>query len=98
MNRKLTQQEFEEIETLVNNALNAYTKKDAERYIRRLEFLSNTMSYDVAGNIRNIFSELVCSTKRASGQIMDKERFVSFARTDLYKLEGFGVERSSNDD
>jgi hypothetical protein len=35
-----------------------------------------------------VFGDLIASTKRASGKVTDKERFSSFARTDLYKLEG----------
>jgi hypothetical protein len=31
---------------------------------------------------------LIALTKRASGKVADKERLSSFARTDLYKLEG----------
>lgn len=98
MNRKLTPQEFKEIEHLVHCAITASTKRDASEYITRLNFLHRTMSYDVAGNIRNMFSELVGYTEAASGQVREKSHWESVARSALYKLESFGVGEDSSDE
>lgn len=95
-NRKLTQKEYAEIKNLVECIISAHTKKDAERYLTRLSFLSNTMSYEVAPNIRNMLSELVSCSQSAAGQVRNKEHWVSVAKSQLYKLESFGVEGEGN--
>ena len=98
MSRKLTPKEFDEIKNLVECAITAYTKKDAEKYVTRLRFLSNTLTYDIAPNIRNMFSELVCGATSAAGQVREKDHWVSVATSQLYKLEMSGVGEESNNE
>ena len=90
----LTQNEFDEIKSLVDDALSAPTKKEASAYLQKLKFKASTFS----GTSGNILSELCGSVSAASGQVSDKARKESFCRTDLFKLESFiARENGSND-
>lgn len=42
--------------------------------------------------MKKIFCSLVSCVDNASGMISDKERKISFAKQELYKLEWYGVE------
>ena len=86
MKTAITQNTYDEVSRLVECALNADTKKQAEPFTKRLEFLRSPSGY--GGYVNCVFGDLISSTKRASGKVADKERLSSFARTDLYKLEG----------
>lgn len=97
-NRKLTREEFHEIETLVNNILVADTKADAAHDMQRLRFLNDTMPYEVAPNIRFMLSELRCSADTASGRVREKEHWVDVTKRALYKLESFGVGEDADND
>lgn len=97
-NRKLTRDEFSEIETLVRNILAADTKADAKRDMERLQFLSGNTSSEPDPYIRNILSELKCYAEDAAGRVSDKERKVTNATDALNKLELLGVGEALNDD
>ncbi len=86
MKTKISQEDYEEIEYLVDCSLSVASKKDAERYTSRLDFMRRTGGYGGRTNI--IFSQLVAATKSASGRVSDKKRLCSFARQELYKLKG----------
>lgn len=81
----ITRVEFERIENLVNLALSASSKKDAQTYIKHLEFISNCGGY--IGYVNSLLSVLCASVKSASGRVSNKERLEYYARTDLQKLE-----------
>jgi len=86
MKRKLSREEFEKITYWVDCAITAPNKTEAKKHIDLLKFMSNT-ALEANGNI--LFGELISSTGRASGRVADKERLISFARMDLFKLERF---------
>ena len=86
MEKKITQDIYNEIEQLVDCALDAKTKKDAEPYLKKLNYLHWSEGYGGYTNI--LFGELIASVQRASGSISDKEKLCRFARTCLYKLSG----------
>ena len=86
MKSAITQNTYDEVSRLVECALSADTKKQAEPFTKRLEFLRSSGGYE--GYVNCVFGDLIASTKRASGKVADKERLSSFARTDFYKLEG----------
>ena len=86
MKSAITQNTYDEVSRLVECALSADTKKQAEQYTKRLEFLRSSDGY--GGYVNCVLGDLIASTKHASGKVADKERLSSFARTDFYKLEG----------
>lgn len=86
MKTKISQETFNEIESLVEDALGAPNKKEAARYISRLEFMQRIGGYGGYANV--VFVQLIASVKSASGRVSDKERLCGFARQELYKLEG----------
>ena len=83
MKNYITKEEYREVEVLVNCAITARNKAEATKYIERLEFLASFYE----GYTGIVFSNLVSSTKRASGQVADKNRLISFCNQDLWKLE-----------
>lgn len=90
--RKLTCEEFAEIKRLVNEAIMARNKKMASTYINRLELMKSTL--EIKPNIRNILAELIAYVKEASGQVREKEHWVSAVNQSLYKLKTFQVENN----
>lgn len=86
MKMKISQETFNEIKSLVEDALGAPNKKEAERYISRLDFMRRTGGYGGYANV--VFAQFVASVKSASGRVSDKERLCGFAMQELYKLEG----------
>lgn len=86
MNLYISQDIYDEIEILVEQALASSSKNQAKSYIDRLDFLRRCGNYGGYTNI--VFSELVASVQCASGRVSDKERLCGFARQSLYKLQG----------
>ena len=86
MNLYISQDTYDEVERLVEQALEAPSKNAAKPYVDQLDFLEGCENY--GGYTKCIFSELVSSVKRATGSVSDKERLCYFARQDLYKLQG----------
>lgn len=89
MKEKLTMEEYKEIKQLVDSALDAPNKKEAQKYINKIQ----SYGYDLCGNVNYILDELVCYIKDASGRVADKERRASYAKSKLYELVYYGVER-----
>lgn len=85
MRYKITQEEFNRIEELVDAALSAPNKQEARRHTQQMNF----MAPDLGGGANNILHELIAETENASGRVADRNRKESFARTTLYKLEMF---------
>lgn len=88
MKEKLTIEEYEKIKQLVDCALDASNKKDAQKYINQMQ----SYEYNLCGNARNILGELICCVEDAAGRVTDKERKIYFAKRKLYVLERHGVE------
>ena len=80
-----SQNSYNEIEHLVDCALDARTKKEASPYIDRLSFLHRNGGYKGYTNI--VFGELISAVNRAAGAVSDKDRLCGFARTSLFKLQ-----------
>ena len=85
MKAKLTQAEYDKIENLVNQALSAPNKAEAQKYIGVLEFLA----LDFEGSLSYKVSELCAGVKNASGRVSDKERKEYPCRQDLFTLRRF---------
>ncbi len=83
--RRLTSEEYEKIEMLVNGAIMAGNKKEANTYINRLEFMKGTLK--IGTNSSYILSELIAYTKDASGQVSEKEHWIGAVKLSLYKLK-----------
>lgn len=84
---KLTNEEFEKIESLVQRAVNASNKKEAKPFIDRLSFMKNTLNMQPYKRI--VFGELVSYTTAASGQVRDKQHWLNAVNQSLYKLQPF---------
>lgn len=78
---------YEEIKRLVDCAVSANSKRTAEPYIKRLEFISNCGGH--VGSANNILGELVASVKTAAGNVPDKQHWLGYVTCNLYKLEDF---------
>lgn len=89
MKEKLTVQEYEEIKQLVDSAIYASNKKEAQRYINQM----NSYRYNLCGNADNILGELIGYVQNASDRVPDKERRIYSAKNKLYILGGCGVEK-----
>lgn len=87
MKEYFTKEEYEKIEQLTHDALNAINKKEAQRYINQLQFCG----YSLSGRANNIFNELVCYVIDASGRVDNKEKRVSSVKSKLYDLKSYGV-------
>lgn len=85
MNNTLTKFEYDEIKKLVECALAARNKKEAEKYLAGLKHKLVVVS----GPARNVLGELWASTSEASGQVSDKLKKEKFCQMDLFKLEMF---------
>ena len=90
MKTKLTSEEYEEIENLMNYALVAPNKKEAEIYIAKIR----AFGFGLQGNVCNILSELVGYIEAASGRVKDNSHWEDCAKSSLYKLHSYGVERN----
>ena len=87
MKAYIEKEKYEEIKRLVYCATSAYSKRDAEPYIKRLDFISNCGGY--VGSANNILGELVSSVKTAAGSITDKKHWMDYVACNLYKLEDY---------
>lgn len=87
MNGKLTTEEYKEVERLVNCALDASNKKEAQKYIDKIQSYGSNL-YGSAGNI---FGELISYVKDASGRVSDKGNRRDSVVNTLFKLECYGV-------
>ena len=81
----ILQETYDEVYELCNAAITASSKKEAQKFIDRLNFIHCCGGYTGYTNI--LLSELVAGVKSAAGRVADKERQCSFVQQDLYKLE-----------
>lgn len=86
MKEKITIDEYREIERLVEFALYAPNKNEAQNYINNMQ----SYGYGLCGRVGNIFGELVCYVKDASGRVTDKERRIYSVKSKLSDLEFYG--------
>lgn len=91
MKEKLTVEEYGKIKQLVDCAIDAPNKKEAQRYINQIQ----SYEYDLCGNVSNIMGELISYVKSASGRVKDKEHWIDCVRNRLYVLGSHGVEKNS---
>ena len=82
---KLTQEEYDRIEDLLECALSSGSKKAAEPYLNQM----NSMSWNESGNLRTLLDTLHSSASEGSKRNSD---YGTFARQDLSKLRQY-VER-----
>ena len=92
MKEKLIQQEYQTIKQLVDCAIDAPNKKEAQKYIIQMQSYENNLY----GNASNIMGELISYVKSASGRVKDKEHWIDCVRNRLYVLGSHGVERIVN--
>lgn len=87
MKEYFTSEEYEKIEQLTHDAVHAMNKREAQSFINELQYCG----YGLSGRVNNIFNELVCYVKNASGRVDDKANRISFVKSKLYELESYGV-------
>lgn len=88
MKEKLTIQEYKEIEQLIDCALDASNKKEAQKYIDELQ----SYRYFFNGRANNILSELIGYVQDASGRVTEKECRIDSVTSKLCILKRYGVE------
>lgn len=88
---KFTLDEHENIKRLVDSAIDASNKKEARKYIDKLDFFG----YDVIGNTKYIFDSLVSYVYNVSGMVSDKDHKIGFVTQELLKLKSYGIEKDN---
>lgn len=89
MKEKLSIEECQEIKQLVDNAIYAPNKKEAQKYITQMQ----SYRYNLCGNAYNILGELISYAESASGRVIDKQHWIECVKNRLYVLEGYGAEK-----
>lgn len=89
MKEKLSIEEYEEIKQLVDSAIYASNKKEAQKYINNIK----SYRYNLCGNANNILGELIGYVEAASGRVTNKEHWIDCVKNRLYVLGGYGVEK-----
>jgi hypothetical protein len=64
--------------------LYAPTKKDAKNSLTRLAFMASSIRREVDPYLANKLSEVVCYAKEASGQVKEKEQWISCVEQSWY--------------
>ena len=85
MRENITQKEYDEIEELINKAVSARTKADAQMYVDRLD----SLVADLYGSANLIMSQLRSAAKSATGMVANKESKVYFCEMELSKLHKY---------
>lgn len=78
---------LEKLRELVDAVMYAPTKKDAKDLIRRLEFMASHMMSDLDGYLSGKLGEVVSYAKEASGQVRNKEHWISNVKRSWYVFE-----------
>ncbi|MFV2044836.1 MAG: hypothetical protein ACC700_16570, partial [Anaerolineales bacterium] len=78
---------IEKLRELVDAVIYAPTKKDAKDPIRRLEFMASHIKGDIDGCLSGKLSEVVSYAKEASGQVRNKEHWISNVKQSWYVFE-----------
>lgn len=88
---KLTHKDFDEIKTLAFKAISASNKKTAKQFTERLDFIQR--SIDIEPYKRIVLSELISYVSAASGNVQEKDHWISAVNQSLFKLEPSFVEK-----
>jgi len=83
MNKK----ELSELRELVELVIYSHSKRDAQPYISRLEFLASQVKSGIDSYLSGKVSEVVSYAKQASGQVKDKQHWISCMEASWYVLE-----------
>lgn len=75
------------IKDLVNEVIYSSTKKDAQSGIKRLEFMVSGLRGDLDGYSFGKLSEVIGHAKEASGQVENKEHWISNVEQSWYVFE-----------
>jgi hypothetical protein len=76
-----------ELRQLVEQVMHAPTKKDAQKSIRRLEFAASSVKGEIDGYLYDKLIEVICYAKEASGQVKNKDHWISCAKQCWYIFE-----------
>ena len=88
MKERLTAEEYEKIKQLVDSAIYTPNKKEAKKYITKIQ----SYRYNLCGNANNILGELISYVESASGRVADKQHWIECVKSRLYVLDSHGVE------
>ena len=78
---------LKELRELVDAVIYAPTKKDAKDPVSRLEFMASRITSDIGGYLSEKLGEVVIYAKEASGQVKDKEHWISNVNRSWYIFE-----------
>lgn len=76
-----------ELNTLIEDVINSYTKADAASSLRRLEFLSGQVKPQVNPYAAEKLSQAVNYAKSAAGSVAQKEKRMANAKQAWYLFE-----------
>jgi len=85
--RSITKSEIKEIKELVNSAITAHSKEVAKPYIRKLKFILSSVAMEIKPTAYNVLGEVISYASEASGQVQQKEHWISCVNSSMYKLE-----------
>ena len=78
---------LDKLRELVDAVMYSPTKKDAKDLVRRLEFMASQLSRDLDGYLSGKLDEAVSYAKEASGQVRNKEHWISNVERSWYVFE-----------
>lgn len=83
----MNQEDIVELEKLLNQVINAYTKSEGKKPLARLEFLAAQIKPQVSGYAAEKLSQAVGYAKSASGSVQNKEHWKNNANQAWYLFE-----------
>lgn len=78
---------LEEFQTLVDDVVNAPTKKDAKFPIRKLEFFVSQLNGKLDNYLHGVMKIIVNHAKEASGQVNNKDHWLTNVQDNLNYLK-----------
>lgn len=78
---------LEELRQLVEQVMYASTKKEAQHLIRRLEFMASTLRGEIDSYLLGKLGEVISYAKEASGQVKNKDHWISCVERCWYVIE-----------
>ncbi|MEX2164003.1 MAG: hypothetical protein WD823_07145 [Sulfuricaulis sp.] len=78
---------LEELRQLVEDVMYASTKKEAQYPIKRLEFMASTLRGEIDGYLFGKLGEVISYAKEASGQVKNKDHWISCVERCWYVFE-----------
>ncbi|MEG1630979.1 MAG: hypothetical protein RR423_01840 [Hydrogenoanaerobacterium sp.] len=91
MKMNLSRDEYKQIAHLAQCASESLTKKDAQPYLTKLNFIYQSGGY--GGSAKNIIGEVYSYASSSAGRVADKAHWQSCLQSSLYKLESLMVEK-----